>query len=232
MHTDDLLFACPSLSLNIFVCVSLCIVFSAASGTDEDYNGFMHQRAPGGAPAKAKIPRFPLQYPNISLQSPSSFASHLLPAIRAIGDMIVPAIEKTGIQEEINDIIAALNETSYNPLFLLGFDDADSPMDTAWRPIWPNRGEKTHATTNRQQLQQPSTAGGGISSFFSTLWPDFSQSNARQQLLTRQPTRSSAAQGQQPHNQQQQQDSQSPQEEEEEEPLPWRNWNPEDLDLL
>lgn len=211
-------------------------VVSAASGIDEEFTGSVLPKRPGGPP-KTEVPSRPALYPASALEVSSRLMSELLPAIRAIGDMVKPALEKSGLQEEIGDILAALNETSSNPLFLFGFDKEDGAAnsDASRWLTWPfGDEEEVTRSPQQQQQQQTPTAKQRLSSFFSNWWPELPQGGrprgGRPQPPTRQATSGSAAQG--PPGQKQQHQGGPSQQEDDEEPVPWRTWDPEELDLM
>ncbi|CDJ49716.1 hypothetical protein, conserved [Eimeria brunetti] len=151
-----------------------------------------------------------------------------MPAVKAIGDMVKPIIDASGIEQEISDILAALNETSQNPFFILGIDD--TPPQNAPLPTTP---QNRHGTVQRQQLNgskspppktQPSQSkqkGSSLLPFRGLFTQEQGASATPPGPVDGVPSRKAPEKEHHPGHG-----------EEEDDELLWRQWDKEDLDLL
>ncbi|CDJ34413.1 uncharacterized protein EMH_0020170 [Eimeria mitis] len=214
----------------IAVLPAAAILFLTVPGTftlgADDVGGQNSQSLAGRFESSSQVPSAspskgtPLQSENSSESSdPWGFIAPLMPAVRAIGDMFKPIIDASGIEREIGDIVAALNETSQNPFFLFGFDD--TPPEATSHP-------SRHGKVQRQQLgggkspqtkpSQPKQKGSSMLPFRGLFSPDEGSSE----------TPPGSVDGTQPHKASEKEHSGHS---EEEDGL-WRQWAAEDLDLL
>ncbi|CDI87090.1 hypothetical protein, conserved [Eimeria praecox] len=160
----------------------------------------------------------------------------LLPAVRAIGDIFKPIISGSNLEQDLEDIMAALNETSHNPFetshnpfFLFGLDD--TPPKTA--PPAATHSKRHSVVPQRQQLNaskgqhtsshtsQPKKKGSSIGPLRGLFGQDQGASA----------TPSGPAEGVPPRRTPEREHHAGQSDEEEEESL-WRQWNNEDLELL
>lgn len=157
---------------------------------------------------------------------PWSFIAPLMPAVRAIGEMFKPIIDASGFEQDIGDIIAALNETSRNPLFLFGIEDTP-PLTEGLVKNPPMH----HGTVQRQQQNSSTSAqlkpssqprGSPLLSFRGL----FSQDQGAPE------TQAGPEDGVQTHTAFEKDHRPVQSEEEVDDSSLWRQWDREELDLL
>lgn len=219
-----------------------CALFAASFGAEDlppalsRKNAMRHPKA-RPSPSPSSQPVEETTQPQIL----DGFISQLLPTLNAGEKFIKAAIKKSGLDEEMADILAALNETSRNPLFLLGLDQPVDRGSSSQSGAWltdkkPVAASSTQRRDDEVLLTSKNLFSSLLSSFSS--WPTDIQAKLPATWLQggNAVARQQIQQERNPH-------AQSPgvapdqrgalqQEGLEDDTPPLRKWHVEDLDLM